>query len=232
MKPANPSLLFVPALALVTIALAAVALHRQPGFFLQRDPLRYVLQAAVPLALYAAIATVVAFRRSRHGHALRFATVAGLALSVPDMLGLCIENGIPFAVPGPALQISVMLLLFLGWGYVAYHLAAAGLRFRAAVAAALWSAFVNITIAIAAGTLLELFIHPPPPAYVGTWAEYTRSGWTNPQAFAVANTLDSICTHLLLSPVIALIFGSFGGGVGTVVAKRQAHPGFTGPATD
>jgi hypothetical protein len=226
MKPANPSLLVVAAIPLATLGLAAVALHREPAFFLQPNAQRYVSEAAIPLVLYAAIAVIVAFRRSPHPHALRFATLAGLALSVPDILSLCIENGIPFSVSSPALQISVMLLLFLGWGYVAYHLAASGLGRLASIASAVWATFLNVTVAVAAGVLLELFLHPPPPAYVGTWAEYTRSGWTSPRAFAVANTFDSVFSHLLLSPIVALVFGSLGAAIGSAVARRRMSPCF------
>ena len=65
-------------------------------------------------------------------------------------------------------------------------------------------------IAVAAGFLIEFFVAPPDPATVSMWAEYRRSGWTDAHAFGLANTLDSACTHLVIAPIVAMVFGSIG----------------------
>jgi hypothetical protein len=75
-------------------------------------------------------------------------------------------------------------------------------------------------IAVAAGFLIEFFVAPPDPAIVSMWAEYRRSGWTDAHAFGLANTLDSAFTHLIIAPIVAMVFG----GVGSLLA------GFVRPA--
>jgi hypothetical protein len=70
-------------------------------------------------------------------------------------------------------------------------------------------------IAVTAGFLMEFFLVPPDPAYVATWGEFKRSGWTDARAFALANTLDSGFTHLVIAPIVAGIFG----GVASLLAR-------------
>ena len=42
------------------------------------------------------------------------------------------------------------------------------------------------------------------------WAEFERSEWTDARALGVANTLDSGVTHLVIAPIVALMFGGTG----------------------
>jgi hypothetical protein len=65
-------------------------------------------------------------------------------------------------------------------------------------------------LAVAAGLTIEFFIAPPDPATISTWAEYRRSGWTDAYAFGLANTLDSAFTHLIIAPIVAMVFGGIG----------------------
>jgi hypothetical protein len=77
-------------------------------------------------------------------------------------------------------------------------------------------------IAVAAGFLIELFLVPPRPEYVSTWPEFKRSGWTDPHAFGVANTLDSGFTHLIIAPVVALVFGDVASLLARLTLSRTA----------
>jgi hypothetical protein len=52
---------------------------------------------------------------------------------------------------------------------------------------------------------------------VATWSEFRRSGWADPGAFQVANTLDSAFSHLLLAPVAAGIVGA----LGSILGRRR-----------
>ena len=79
---------------------------------------------------------------------------------------------------------------------------------RDGILTAIASAEICMLIAVAGGFFVELLVVPPNPALVSTWAEFKRSGWTDPYAFGLANALDSGFTHLLIAPVVALIFGS------------------------
>jgi hypothetical protein len=77
-----------------------------------------------------------------------------------------------------------------------------------------------MVIAVTAGFGKELFIAPPLPGYVVTWAEFKRSGWTDAHAFGIANALESGFTHLWMGPLIALMVGSLGTWIGQRTAKR------------
>lgn len=70
-------------------------------------------------------------------------------------------------------------------------------------------------IAVTGGFVVEFFVSPPEPAYVATWAEFKRSGWTDARAFALANTLESAFIHLVVAPFVAL----FTGGLGCLLAQ-------------
>ncbi|HEY0758082.1 MAG TPA: hypothetical protein VGD59_02375 [Acidisarcina sp.] len=68
-----------------------------------------------------------------------------------------------------------------------------------------------MSIAVAAGIPLELFLAPTPLEPMRAWPEFQRSGWTDLYAFGIANTLDSAISHLLIGPIVGAIFGTFGG---------------------
>jgi hypothetical protein len=62
-----------------------------------------------------------------------------------------------------------------------------------------------------------MFLAPANPALVATWQEFKRSAWTDPAAIQIANTLDSAFSHLLLAPVVALVVGAIGAGLGKLL---------------
>ena len=73
--------------------------------------------------------------------------------------------------------------------------------------AAVLSACLCMLIAVAAGFVLEFWMAPPNLTEVAGWAEFQRSGWSDVHAFAIANTLDSGSTHLLMGSLVALFTG-------------------------
>jgi hypothetical protein len=75
-------------------------------------------------------------------------------------------------------------------------------------------------IAVAAGFIVQFLLAPPEPAYVSTWAEFQRSGWTDARTFGVANTLDSGFTHLVIAPIVALFFGGLASFVAQFTSTR------------
>ena len=66
-----------------------------------------------------------------------------------------------------------------------------------------------------------MYIAPPRPELVSTWAEFKRSRWMDAQAFGIANTLDSAFTHLLWGPAVALVVGSLGAWIGRSLRVRD-----------
>jgi len=188
---------------------------RYPAFFEQRSAVVYLLELGGILLVYA-VTTVFLFR-VRGGAwnvILTNASVFGVVTGVLAIVNIGIENSDVAAVHIPAFPIGFMVTVFLLWGVAGVRTVGSGNSIRAGIAGAVLSAGICMLVAVAGG-FLELLIAPPDPAGVSTWAEYRRSGWTDPRAFGVANTLDSGFTHLVIAPIVAAVFG----GIGSVLAR-------------
>ena len=85
------------------------------------------------------------------------------------------------------------------------------------------SSGVCMVIAITFGFAFELFISPPPVGYIETWPEFQQSAWMDARAFGIGNTLDSGFTHLWMGPVIAMVVGALGAGIGTGLGIREQN---------
>src|SRR5262249_30684949 len=131
----------------------------------------------------------------------------GLLGSVIEILNVAIENGFPYSIGAPAFPVVIMLVLFASWGVAGFRAARALRSIQAGLLAAVSSAAICMLIAVASGFIIQFFLASPAPAYVSTWAEFKRSNWTDARAFAIANTLDSAFTHLLVAPLVALLIG-------------------------
>jgi hypothetical protein len=81
---------------------------------------------------------------------------------------------------------------------------------------------IAILIAVSLGFLLMSVALPQlARAMIGD-PDYLRSGWADPAAFAIANTLDNGFTHLIEAPIIAAILGSLGTALGLLTRQRGA----------
>jgi hypothetical protein len=200
----------------INIAMTAVSVLRSPAFFSQRGAHTFVLEAVCVLLAYA-VATI--FLARTHGpywdSILRAAMVFGLITGIFEVINVGIENGIPFFVRSSLVPIGFMLIIFTSWGIAGFRTARSLRSTRAGLLAAIVSAAICMLIAVAAGFVVQFFLAPPEPTYVSTWAEFKRSGWTDAGAFAVANTLDSGFAHLVIAPIVALLFG----GLGSLIAQ-------------
>jgi hypothetical protein len=203
-------------LIIINLGMIALAVARYPALLLQSGARTFV---AEPISVLIAYALAVVYIARTHGTywdgILRTAISFGLLTGTLEIINIGMENGIPFSVRGPALQIAFMLCLFTSWGFAGFRITRSLGSIRAALLAAVCSAGICMLIAVAAGFLIQFFLVAPRPEYVSTWSEFKRSGWTDPRAFEVANTLDSGFTHLIIAPVIALIFG----GVASLLAR-------------
>jgi hypothetical protein len=124
------------------------------------------------------------------------------------------------------LTIGVMLSTFALWFGSGWW---AGRRYFTSVAGALagcWAAIVSVTLAISFG-FVGMYFDVPRSEYVATWPEYIQSGWSDPQAFAVANTIDAASSHLLTALLLGTILGGAGGFIGSL-QMRRATPGRNG----
>jgi hypothetical protein len=204
------------ALIAMNIAMVAVAVAQSPAFFSQRGARAFVLEPICALLAYAVAAVLIARLHGPHWDPiLKAAIVFGILTGSLEAINVGIENGGPSAARGPILPIGFMFITFALWGTAGFRTARLLRSTRAGFLAAVLSAALCMLIAVAAGFIVQFFLVPPEPAYVATWAEFKRSGWTDASAFAVANTLDSAFTHLVIAPIVALLFG----GISSLLAQ-------------
>ena len=217
-------------LCLAAIAtLAATGLAQYPNFFRQRGALLYVYEMAGILTVYAILILLLAHTQGALWDTIRKrAVLCGTATGTVEVLNITLENVAPAIAHSPGFAITFMLIVFLAWGAAAaWTMRVTRIRWMAVITA-VSSAGICMLIAVLAGFLMQLFLTRPNLAEVARWAEYKRSGWADVQAFALANTLDSGFTHLLLAPLVAALFGT----LGTLIVRtsRNAAPPLT-PST-
>jgi hypothetical protein len=200
----------------VSLCAIYLGVRQYPPFWSQAGAWMYVCEPVAALLVFSGLVVWVSEMRGIWWQTvLRIAAAFGIAAAAIDLLGLIIEDGIVVHVHGPATQIAVMLTQFTLWGAAGWRAARALNSMRAGLVAAVLSGGVCMTIAVTAALIVQLFLVRPSIADVATWGEFTRSGWTNPRAFAIANTLDSGFTHFVVAPVISTIVGGIGALVGT-----------------
>ena len=206
----RPFLLFaLLALIAINIAMAAVGVARHPAFFGHPGARALVLELICVLLAYAVVVLFLARTHGRYWNSiLRAAMIFGILTGAFEAVNIGIENDIPLAVHSPVLPIGFMLVMFTTWGIAGFRSACSLRSIRAGLLAAGFSAGICMLIGVAVGFSVELFLAPPEPTYVSTWAEFRRSGWADPRAFGAANTLDSGLTHLVVAPIVGLFFGA------------------------
>jgi hypothetical protein len=199
------------ALIVVSAIASTIAVIYYPAFFQQHLAWKYLLEPLSMLAIYGFIAELVMRRSGKSWESIRrIAGVFGVITGIVEIANVVLEN-IDFGIPrGPLVSVAFMLLVFVLWGFAAAWSCRECNSVRAGIACGVLSSGICMLIAVASGFVFQFFVFPPDPAKVATWAEFKRSGWTDPGAFGLANTLDSGFTHLIVAPFVALIFGSAG----------------------
>jgi hypothetical protein len=195
-----------------------LAVVQYPDFFSQPGAHVVVLESSFALVAYAVAALWVGRPRGAERDIIVSAALFGLLGGTVEALNIGIENAIPAAVHTPALPIAFMFTIFASWGVAGFRTARSLNSIRAGLLTAVSSAAICMLIAVTAGFVIEFFAARPEPAYISTWAEFKRSGWTDARAFGLANTLDSGFTHLVIAPVVALVFG----GVASFLAQFRS----------
>ena len=202
------------AVVVIDIAMAVIGVARCPAFFSQNGARTFVLEPVLALLVYAG--ALFLLRKTCHLF-FRGAILFGVITGIIEVINVGLENGIPLALRGPFIPIGFMLTIFTLWGIAAFRITRALKSARAGTIVAVSSAGICMLIAVTAGFIVQFFVSPPEPTLVSSWAEFKRSGWTDARAFAVANTLESAFTHLVIAPVIAL----FWGGLGSLLAQLR-----------
>ena len=205
-----------------SIGMAVAAVERSPGWFYHPGARPYLAEVVYSLVVYASvIVIVVANRGEEWDEELQNAAIFGTIAGGVAVLSFVIEHISSAEAHVPAVTITAMLLMFALWGVAAGRTSRDHGHFRPGVMTAFMSAGVTMVIAVTVGFAVDLFIAPPAPAVVSTWAEFQRSGWTDVQAFAIANTFDSAFTHLWMGPAIAVVVGSVGAWLGKMLSARK-----------
>lgn len=198
-----------------SIGMAVASVERSPGWVSHPGAASILREVWLTLIVYAGVIVVVVANCGKEwDEEMRNAALFGSIAGVVEAVNIVLENVIPSVMNKAAVSITVMLAVFALWGWAGAKTARDLHHFRPGVTAAVMSAGVCMVIAVTVGFALELFISPHAPAYIETWPEFRRSGWMDARAFGIANTLDSGFTHLWMGPVIALVVGSLGAGIG------------------
>ena len=203
-----------------SIGMAVASVERSPGWVSHPGAAMILREVWLTLVVYAGvIVVVVANCGEEWDEEMRNAAVFGGTAGAVEALNIALENAIPSFMNRPAVSIAAMLVVFALWGLAGARTARDLHHFRPGVTAAVMSAGVCMVFAVPVGFALELFIAPPRPDTISTWQEFQRSGWMDAAAFGIANTLYSGFTHLWMGPVIALVVGSLGAGIGARLAS-------------
>ena len=171
-----------------------------------------IVEPAVLLIMYALL-VVWATGRSRTAYriALLIGTVFGLITGGMQIVHLCLENFLNLSGGANGIiALAFMVGMFLLWGSAGYRAARRTGVFSAGLLAGVWSAMVSMLIAVMFGfALMNMSI--PHAEDVARWPEFRSSGWTDAQAFAIANTLEAGFSHLLVGPIVGAVFGGIAG---------------------
>lgn len=213
------------ALLAAILAEIVVAVERTPQYFLERGSVVFLVEIGCACAAYAT-ALILLARKLPAGQdeLLRTVILFGLIGGAIEVANIATENGLLIPVRGPTLQIACMLIVFAFWSAVGTLIALRGGSLPRGVLAGVSVAGISVLVAVAAGGLIEFFVAPPSATYVVTWQEYKRSGWSDPRAFAVANTVDSGFTHLLLAPIVAAVLSFAGAWIALRLRNKPNNP--------
>jgi hypothetical protein len=206
------------ALVVANLMMIGLAVVQYPDFFSQPGAHVVVLESSFALVAYAVAALWVGRPRGADRDIIVSAALFGLLGGTVEALNIGTENGIPAAIHAPALPIAFVLTIFGSWGIAGFRTARDLNSIRAGLLAAVSSAAICMLIAVTAGFVIQLFAARPEPAYIATWDEFKRSGWTDARAFGLANILDSAFNHLIFAPIVAL----FVGGVASLFAHSKS----------
>jgi hypothetical protein len=212
-------------LVAASIGMAMAAVEQSPGWASYPGAAMILREVWLTLVVYAGvIVVVVANCGEEWDEEMRNAAMFGGIAGAVEAVNVVLENAIPSVMGRPAVSIAAMLVVFALWAIAGARTARDLHHFRPGVTAAVMSAGVCMVIAVTVGFAVELFIAPPRPSVIEVWPEFQRSGWLDAQAFGIANTLYSGFTHLWMGPVIALVVGSIGAGIGKMRSVGGANP--------
>jgi hypothetical protein len=166
---------------------------------------------------------LLAKRTEASQSAVRIGSRIGIMTGVLWTIDLAIET---FATLSPSLAAFVSLAFFvtafLLWGLAGFLTVCETHSLGYGLVAAVWSAMLTVLMTVAFGFLLMNVALPHLASQELTDPDFLSSHWNNVTLFAIANTLDAGFSHLLEAPIIALVFGLVGSGLGRLTARRRS----------
>ncbi len=216
--PLRGALLFGVALNLCLLVVR-VGLYRP--LWAMPGALRFVVEPVIALAgcgLF--VVAVTSGRQGKRLDALRPATAWGMAGGALLVVHMALEDFGRRIGENGWITLAFMSATFLLWGVTGFRVARNTASTAPGWLGGCWSAVVSVLAAVTFGFVL-MFFEVPPLDYVATWPEFKQSGWSDVQAFAIANSLDAGFTHLVAGLVLGSIFGAIGAGLAHVWPR---HP--------
>jgi hypothetical protein len=207
-------------LVLVAVDLALVALASAGA----ESPLTmpggkaYVIEAAVPLAIYAVLlVSLFGFLLKHQAPAMDVATSAGIICGLVLITHMFLENFGDRVGENSIVTLAFMLAGFLVSGVAGWRAYRECGTLTAGISASSAGAMISVLMAVTFGLIL-IAANTPPPDYVATWSEFKSSGWSSPRAFGIANCFEAVLSHLVTGPIAGTIFGL----LGVAIARLQA----------
>lgn len=222
--------LFTVTIIAVLIAAAAMGTILCAG---QHSPLsspnggRWVLGALIALLVYG-MAVCFVGRFSVKEEIAKRAFWGGTVGAVIQLIHMSLEAFGSHAGDRPVITAIFMCVSFGVWLLIGAWTSFATFKVSDGTIAALLSAMLTMSIAVCFGLFLTLLGFPD-EKYVREWPEFIGSGWTDPQAFAIANSLDAIVSHFLVGPVIGCLLGALGAFLMVVFRRLTARTVSKGP---
>jgi hypothetical protein len=203
----------------LSLTLIAAGIGSYPQFLYLRGARTFVFESAGLLLLYLPLVLFATRVAPLPPRALLQATRLGAVASALQISHLCIERFVSLNGRwNGVVALASMLSTFTVWAISGFLARRSRQSTGVSVWMSIWSAIVTMTLTVAAGLALELFLAPRPLESMRSWGEFTRSGWTDLHAFAIANTLDAASSHLFIGPIVATVVGTIG-----VFLARNPH---------
>lgn len=207
-----------------------------PAFVGEPGAMGYPVEAAAALLAYVVVIVVAAFTIRRDAgvfEAVRVGAVLGALGGCIEIASTAVES--LFALPQAIVSVvtlAAMLALFVLFGLAGFMGVWRTGRFWMGIVAAVGCAMCAVLVVLTFGLLISLTSLPQLARDMIGDPDYVRSGWTDPSAFAIANTFDAAFTHLVEAPVIAGALGALGGVAGWLIARRQSPESADIPRAD
>lgn len=208
------------------LVMGAARVVTYPPFVGEPGALGYLVEAAAALLAYAVVIVVGAFTLRRDAgafQAVRVGAVFGMIGGCIEIISTAVES--LFALPQAIVSVvtlTAMLGLFTLFGVSGFMGVRRTERFWMGTVAAVGCAVCAVLITLTFGFLISLTSLPQLAHDMIGDPDYLRSGWSDPFAFAIANTFDAAFTHLVEAPIIAGVLGAVGGVAGWFIARRRS----------